>query len=197
MTDEKIIQIADKIGQIKDLLRGEMDKSLESKAFEICNNLLRFVYVKKHCLNIYVTDRGDPNVGLYSFNAATLTLDESTVEVINDNNDMDNFKSEFKALIEKYCEPETSYDIYSDKDLEEEMAEYCVGDVRATMEIFKNAPEEPLYKDIYDSSISRKPVRNKKELKERLKKATESMFDIYGVTKESWNGCYNSKEIEV
>ena len=120
MTDEKIIQIADKIGQIKDLLRGEMDKSLESKAFEICNNLLRFVYVKKSCLNIYVTDRGDPSVGLSSFNAATLSLDESTVEVIEDNNDMDNFKSEFKALVEKYCEPETSYDVYSDKDLEEE-----------------------------------------------------------------------------
>jgi hypothetical protein len=118
MTDEKIIQIADKISQIKDLLRGEMDKSLESKAFEICNNLLRFVYVKKPCLNIYVTDRGDPSVGLFSFNAATLTLDRSTVEVIEDNNDMDNFKSEFKALIEKYCEPETSYDVYSDKDLE-------------------------------------------------------------------------------
>lgn len=119
MTNEKIIQITDKVNQIKDLLRGNMDKSLESKAFEICNNLLRFLYVKKPCLNIYVTDRGDPSVGLSSFNAATLSLDESTVEVIEDNN-MDNFKSEFKALIEKYCEPETSYDVYSDKDLEEE-----------------------------------------------------------------------------
>lgn len=148
MTDEKIIQITDKVNQIKDLLRGNMDKSLESKAFEICNNLLRFLYVKKPCLNIYVTDKGDPSVGLSSFNAATLALDESTVEVIEDNGDMDNFKSEFKALIEKYCEPETSYDVYSDKDLEEEaefekemMAEYCAGDVRATMEMYANKPE--------------------------------------------------------
>lgn len=120
MTDEKIIQITDKVNQIKDLLRGNMNESLESKAFEICNNLLRFLYVKKSCLNIYVTDKGDPTVGLSSFNAATLSLDESTAEVIEENNQMHSFKQEFKRLIEKYCEPETTYDVYSDKDLEEE-----------------------------------------------------------------------------
>ena len=41
--------------------------------------------------------------------------------VLENENEMDNFKKEFMALIDKYCQPEVAYEVYSDKDIEEEV----------------------------------------------------------------------------
>jgi len=111
-------------------------------------------------MKIYVSDIGDDSVGIQELIVATLDIHESMVEVLEDEKEMDNFKKEFMALIDKYCQPEVAYDVYSDKDLEEEarweeeykrellkgiqvdkeIAEYCAGDVRATKEMYKNKP---------------------------------------------------------
>lgn len=98
-------------------------------------------------MKIYVTDIGDDSVGIQEFTIATLDIHESMVDVLENENEMDNFKKEFMALIEKYCQPEVAYDVYSDKDIEEEakaeeemMIKYCAGDVIATMEMYKNKP---------------------------------------------------------
>lgn len=72
-------------------------------------------------MKIYVSDIGDSSVGIQQLTIATLELDPNMVEVLEDENEMINFKKEFKTLIEKYCEPEVSYEVYSDKDLEEEV----------------------------------------------------------------------------
>lgn len=71
-------------------------------------------------MKIYVSDIGDSSVGIQQLTIATLDIHESMVEVLEDENEMDNFKKEFMALIDKYCQPEVAYDVYSDKDLEEE-----------------------------------------------------------------------------
>ena len=71
-------------------------------------------------MKIYVSDIGDSSVGIQELTVATLDVHECMVEVLEDENEMENFKKEFMALIEKYCEPEVSYDVYSDKDIEEE-----------------------------------------------------------------------------
>lgn len=71
-------------------------------------------------MKIYVSDIGDDSVGIQELTVATLDLHESMVEVLEDENEMANFKKEFMALIDKYCQPEVAYDVYSDKDLEEE-----------------------------------------------------------------------------
>lgn len=71
-------------------------------------------------MKIYVSDIGDSSVGIQELTVVTLDLHESMVEVLEDENEMDNFKKEFMALIDKYCQPEVAYDVYSDKDLEEE-----------------------------------------------------------------------------
>lgn len=71
-------------------------------------------------MKFYVNDIGDNSVGIQELTVATLDIHESMVEVLEDENKMDNFKKEFMALIDKYCEPEVSYEVYSDKDLEEE-----------------------------------------------------------------------------
>lgn len=71
-------------------------------------------------MKIYVSDIGDSSVGIQQLTIATLELDPNMVEVLEDENEMTNFKKEFMALIEKYCQPEVSYEVYSDKDLEEE-----------------------------------------------------------------------------
>lgn len=74
-------------------------------------------------MNVYVTDKGDPSVGIPSITVATLELDKYMTEALKDDGTMDNFKSDFKALIEKYYEAECSYDVYDDEDLRLE-AEY-------------------------------------------------------------------------
>lgn len=71
-------------------------------------------------MKFYVSDIGDSSVGIQELTVATLDIHESMVEVLEDENEMDNFKKEFMALIDKYCQPEVAYDVYSDKDLEEE-----------------------------------------------------------------------------
>ena len=71
-------------------------------------------------MKIYVSDIGDDSVGIQELTVATLDIHESMVEVLEDEKEMDNFKKEFMALIDKYCQPEVSYEVYSDKDLEEE-----------------------------------------------------------------------------
>ena len=71
-------------------------------------------------MKIYVSDIGDDSVGIQELTVATLDLHESIIEVLEDENEMNNFKKEFMALIDKYCQPEVAYDVYSDKDLEEE-----------------------------------------------------------------------------
>ena len=105
-------------------------------------------------MKIYVTDIGDSSVGIQELTIATLELDQNMVQVLEDENEMENFKKEFMALIDKYCAPEVSYDVYSDKDLEEEakfeekmMKDYCQIDVTATLELFKDEPKEPMYKE--------------------------------------------------
>ena len=40
--------------------------------------------------------------------------------LLEDENEMINFKEELMVLIDKYCQPEVAYEVYSDKDLEEE-----------------------------------------------------------------------------
>lgn len=112
-------------------------------------------------MRIYVSDIGDDSVGIQELTVATLDIHESMVEVFEDKNEMDNFKKEFMALIDKYCQPEVSYEVYSDKDIEEEakweeeyerellkdiqqdkeIAKYCANDVRATTEMYGNKPE--------------------------------------------------------
>ena len=71
-------------------------------------------------MKIYVSDIGDSSVGIQELTVATLDVHECMVEVLEDENEMDNFKKDFMALIDKYCQPEVSYDVFSDKDLEEE-----------------------------------------------------------------------------
>ena len=71
-------------------------------------------------MKFYVSDIGDRSVGIQELTVATLDIHESMVEVLEDENKMDNFKKEFMALIDKYCDPEVSYEVYSGKDLEEE-----------------------------------------------------------------------------
>jgi hypothetical protein len=71
-------------------------------------------------MKFYVSDIGDSSVGIQELTVAELDLDQNMVEVLEDNNQMYSFKQEFKRLVEKYCEPEVSYEVYSDKDLEEE-----------------------------------------------------------------------------
>lgn len=71
-------------------------------------------------MKIYVSDIGDDSVGIQELTIATLDIHESMVEVLEVENEMDNFKTEFMALIDKYCQPEVAYNVYSDKDIEEE-----------------------------------------------------------------------------
>jgi hypothetical protein len=71
-------------------------------------------------MKIYVTDIGDSSVGIQELTVATLDIHESMVEVLEQNNQMHSFKQELKRLVEEYCEPEVSYEVYSDKDIEEE-----------------------------------------------------------------------------
>ena len=71
-------------------------------------------------MKIYVSDIGDDTVGIQELTVATLDIHESMVEILEDENETDNFKKEFMALIDKYCQPEVAYDVYSDKDIEEE-----------------------------------------------------------------------------
>lgn len=71
-------------------------------------------------MKFYVSDIGDSSVGIQELTIATLDIHESMVEVLEDENEMNNFKKEFMALIDKYCQPEVAYDVYSDKDIEEE-----------------------------------------------------------------------------
>lgn len=102
-------------------------------------------------MKIYVSDIGDDSVGIQELTIATLDIHESMVEILEDEKEMDNFKKEFMALIDKYCQPEVAYEVYSNKDLEEEaeweeeyqrelLKDYCVGDARATLEMYKNKP---------------------------------------------------------
>ena len=155
-------------------------------------------------MKIYVTDIGDSSVGIQKLTIATLDLHESMIEVLEDENEMENFKKEFMALIDKYCAPEVSYDVYSDKDLEEEakfeeemMKEYCSVDVTATSELFKDEPKEPIYKKIYDARITAKAKltsQSREEFEERKRKADVSRFETYGITKKDWKNYHNSKE---
>ena len=71
-------------------------------------------------MKIYVTYIEDSSVGIQELTVATLDIHESMVEVLEQNNQMHSFKQELKRLVEEYCEPEVSYEVYSDKDLEEE-----------------------------------------------------------------------------
>lgn len=71
-------------------------------------------------MKIYVSDIGDRSVGIQELTVATLDIHESMVEVLENEYEMTNFKKEFMALIEKYCQPEVSYEVYSDKDIEKE-----------------------------------------------------------------------------
>lgn len=71
-------------------------------------------------MKIYITDIGDDSVGIQELTVATLDIHESMVEVLEDENEMINFKEELMVLIDKYCQPEVAYEVYSDKDLEEE-----------------------------------------------------------------------------
>ena len=71
-------------------------------------------------MKIYVTDIEDSSVGIQELTVATLDIHESMVEVLEQNNQMHSFKQELKRLVEEYCEPEVSYEVYSDKDIEEE-----------------------------------------------------------------------------
>lgn len=91
-------------------------------------------------MRIYVSDIGDDSVGIQELTVATLDIHESMVEVLEDENEMDNFKKEFMALIDKYCQPEVSYEVYSDKDLEEE-AKWEEEISKETMEIDKATKE--------------------------------------------------------
>ena len=117
-------------------------------------------------MKIYVSDIGDDSVGIQELTVATLDIHESMVEVLEDENEMDNFKKEFMALIDKYCQPEVSYEVYSDKDIEEEaeweeeyerelLKDYCAGDVRATLEMYKNKPN--IQTPIGEAEHSEKP----------------------------------------
>lgn len=72
-------------------------------------------------MKICVTDIGDNSVGIQELTIATLDIHESMVHVLENENEMDNFKKEFMALIDKYCQPEVAYEVYSDKDIEEEV----------------------------------------------------------------------------
>ena len=72
-------------------------------------------------MKICVTDIGDNSVGIQELTIATLDIHESMVDVLENENEMDNFKKEFMALIDKYCQPEIAYEVYSDKDIEEEV----------------------------------------------------------------------------
>lgn len=91
-------------------------------------------------MKIYVSDIGDGSVGIQELTIATLDIHESMVEVLEDENEMDNFKKEFMALIDKYCQPEVSYEVYSDKDLEEE-AKFEEEMSKETMEMDKFTKE--------------------------------------------------------
>ena len=71
-------------------------------------------------MKIYVSDISDDSVGIQELTIATLDIHECMVEVLEDEKEMNNFKKEFMALIDKYCQPEVAYEVYSDKDLEEE-----------------------------------------------------------------------------
>lgn len=71
-------------------------------------------------MKFYVSDIGDSSVGIQELTVATLDIHESMVEVLEQNNQMHSFKQELKRLVEEYCEPEVSYEVYSDKDIEEE-----------------------------------------------------------------------------
>jgi len=71
-------------------------------------------------MKIYVSDIGDRSVGIQELTIATLDIHESMVEVLEQNNQMHSFKQELKRFVEEYCEPEVSYEVYSDKDIEEE-----------------------------------------------------------------------------
>ena len=71
-------------------------------------------------MKIYVTDIGDNSVGIQELTIATLDIHESMVDVLENENEMDNFKKEFMALIDKYCQPKVAYEVYSDKDIKEE-----------------------------------------------------------------------------
>lgn len=71
-------------------------------------------------MKIYVSDIGDSSVGIQELTVAELELDQNMIEVLEDENEMDNFKKEFMNLIQRYFEPEVSYDVFSDKDIEEE-----------------------------------------------------------------------------
>ena len=71
-------------------------------------------------MKIYVSDIGDDSVGIQELTIATLDMHESMVEVLEDEKEMENFKKEFMALIDKYCQPEVAYEVYSDKDIGEE-----------------------------------------------------------------------------
>lgn len=99
-------------------------------------------------MKIYVSDIGDNSVGIQELTVATLDIHESMVDVLEENTQMYSFKQEFKRLVEKYCEPEVAYEVYSDKDIEEEakfeeeiMSEYCAGEVRATKRMYDNKPK--------------------------------------------------------
>ena len=128
-------------------------------------------------MKIYVSDIEDRSVGIQELVIATMDIHESMVEVLEDENEMDNFKKEFMALIDKYCQPEVAYEVYSDKDLEEEakaeeeiMVKYCAGDVIATMEMYANKPE-------FNSSSFGEAEHPDKE--------------------KIWEGYHNSKEIKL
>ena len=71
-------------------------------------------------MKFYVSDIGDSSVGIQELTVAELELDQNLVEVLEDNKSMDNFKRDFMWLIGKYFEPEVAYEVYSDKDIEEE-----------------------------------------------------------------------------
>ena len=70
--------------------------------------------------NVYVQDIGDPTVGLSPLMVFKAQLDENLVEAIKEYGSMKEFKKELESLICKYMEPETSYDVYDDEDIEKE-----------------------------------------------------------------------------
>lgn len=71
-------------------------------------------------MKLYVTDIGDSSVGIQELTVAELELDQNMIEVLESEDNMTAFKIEFMNLIQRYFEPEVSYEVYSDKDIEEE-----------------------------------------------------------------------------
>ena len=71
-------------------------------------------------MKFYVTDIGDSSVGIQELTVAELELDQNMIEVLESEDNMTAFKIEFMNLIQRYFEPEVSYEVYSDKDIEEE-----------------------------------------------------------------------------